>query len=203
MHPLAWAALGVLLLAACGGGSPAAPPIGGPPAAPPELLIIGDSHARRWGEQANAAQLFPGWRVRYAGIGSQTSAQVAARFDAEALAQRADVVVILCGTNDVWYLSGAANVGELRAMAWRARAAGRRVVLFRIPRITDPAPAPSGSSDVRPWNAALDALALELRADVLDGYALSLSAGLMLPDGVHFNADGYARLTAELGRLLD
>jgi lysophospholipase L1-like esterase len=185
-----------LLLSACGGGSPATAPLGQEVASQPSLLIIGDSHAALWGQYgARYTWLFRGWKVRYAGIGGQTSEQIEARLGDE-LAKGCTVVVVIAGTNDVLTVKGAKPDAVAR-MAQRVQQAGCSPILFRIPRITYPTP-PSGTSDVTAWNSGVAVIS----EPMLDGYAVSEQPSTMRDDGVHFNDVGYGQLSAALHSLV-
>ena len=175
-----------LLLTACGGSSP---PVGPNPAPPPTLLIIGDSHAEAWKASA------PGYTVRNAGIGGQTSSQVEARFE-----PNCTNVVLVAGTNDVWLIKGATPTA-IERMATKARQAGCVPVLFLIPRILR-ADDPPGTADVRAWNTEIAAIANRLGLSTIDGYSISLQDGALQADGVHFTAEGYRQLNAKLVSLL-
>jgi len=60
------------------------------------LLIIGASYAGNWGQPE-----LPGYRITNKGVGGEESWQVAARFEADALALKPDVILIWGHINDI------------------------------------------------------------------------------------------------------
>ena len=183
-----------LLLSACGGSSP---PVGPNPAPLPTLLIIGDSHADGW--KAYGAT-FPGYTVRYAGVGGNTTAQVEARLPDE-LKKGCTNVVLVAGTNDIWHIKGASPTG-IQRMALQAKASGCSPILFLVPRISTSA-TPPGTADVMPWNTEVAAIAKTIGLLTVDAYSASLATGALSSDGVHFTSAGYLDITGRLRALLD
>ena len=131
--------------------------------------------------------MFPGWTVRYAGIGGQTSEQIEARLTTE-LVKGCTTVVILAGTNDL-VLNASATPAAVARMAAAAQAKGCSPVLFRIPRIALP-----GMPEVAAWNTGISAFG----RPTLDGYTVSAEPSNMRGDGVHFGDAGYGQLSATL-----
>jgi hypothetical protein len=174
----------LLALSSCGGGSTSSAPVGPTVVPPPTLLIIGDSHVRIWGEQAGAANAFPGWKVRYAGVGGQISAQIHERYSREV---PTDVTVVVAGTNDIAH--GISDTSHMAAMAVERQ----HVILFRIPPYLA---GYEGERDVNAWNAAIDALPNRK----IDGYAVAQELGF--PDAIHFDAKHYKVINARLQTLL-
>jgi lysophospholipase L1-like esterase len=75
----------------------------------------------------------PEWEVVNQGINAQRSDQIAARFEADVIAQKPAVVVIIAGVNDVYQGRPAQHViDQLRGMYQRAHTAGIRVVAGTI-----------------------------------------------------------------------
>lgn len=72
-----------------------------------------------------------------AGIGGQTSAQIAARFDTDVLAYKPDIAAILAGTNDLPDgTNGASTIANLQGMYEKAAKAGILVLATTIPPAT-------------------------------------------------------------------
>jgi lysophospholipase L1-like esterase len=75
----------------------------------------------------------PDWDVVNQGVNAQRSDQIAARFEADVIAQKPAIVVIIAGVNDVYQGRPAQHVkDQLSAMYDRARAAGIRVIAGTI-----------------------------------------------------------------------
>jgi lysophospholipase L1-like esterase len=106
-----------------------------PPAAGEERVVFfGDSITDAWGR--THGKFFPGKPYINRGISGQTTPQMLVRFEADVIALRPTVVVILAGTNDVAENTGpetdSAIEDNIRAMVAIARANHVRVVLSSI-----------------------------------------------------------------------
>jgi lysophospholipase L1-like esterase len=141
----------------------------------------------------------PEWEVVNQGINAQRSDQIAARFDADVIAQKPAVVVIIAGVNDVYQGRPAQHVTEqLSAMYARARAAGIRVVAGTIiPYNTATADQNARMKAINDWIRSqgradpgvvvVDTRAAVAAADNPDKLASS-------PDQLHPDAAGYRRM---------
>lgn len=89
-------------------------------------VFMGDSITERWPGLTD----IPG--MVDAGISSQTSAMMLARFQADVIDRDPDYVVILAGTNDVLTLTDP-NTDNVARMAEMASAHGIRVILCTLP----------------------------------------------------------------------
>lgn len=177
-----------------------------PPRAGEERVVfLGDSITDGW----DLARAFPGRPFVNRGIGGQVTAQMLVRFRQDVVALQPRAVVILGGTNDVQGVlqqeTPETIVANIASMAELARAHGIAVVLCALPPVnnyTDNARTmladrpPEVLADV---NTRLQALAAE-RGYAFADYAAPLrdAKGLLAArytsDGLHPNADGYARM---------
>ncbi len=175
----------VLFLTGCGGHEP--PPVAQSYGA--DVVVIGDSIVAHWIDDYPAQ-----WPTAWvnAGIGGQTTTEIAARFNRDAMALQPRVVVIEGGVNDL-YFTHALDQSHLYAMAEAAASHGACVVLVDIL----PGDVPE---DLRPYNAERRAWAAAygyeyVRAfDAFDDGAGRLRTDLTVGDGFHLNAAGYAVL---------
>lgn len=180
------------------------------------LVFYGDSRAALW-----PAPAVTGWTVINRGIGAQTTAQVALRFDQHLAPLRPDVVVLQAGINDLKTLPLfperrdaiiAACLANLRGLIAQTQELGAVVVVTTIFPVGQPPPerwifwSDDIAQAVAAVNADLRALAGG-RVLVLDAYALLAGAdGLIRPqysaDELHLNAAGYESLNRALAELL-
>lgn len=192
---------------------PAAPP---PDAARPLVVFLGDSRAQDW-----PAPALDGLAFLNRGIGAQTCAQVAGRFDAHIAPLQPDVLVLQVGINDLKTIPlfpdqsqtiAAGSAACIRQLVGQARAVGAAVVLTTVfPVGAPPLERRLFWSDdiaqaVTDVNAQLRALADDSLI-VLDAYnLLADDDGLLRPeysqDELHLNAAGYAVLNEALANLL-
>jgi lysophospholipase L1-like esterase len=171
------------------------------PPVPKKVVFIGASITQYWASYTDFAA--NNWIDR--GIAGQTSVQVAARFESDAIALNPDEVHILVGTNDLtanWVPQ--TTWDAFTSMIAEAKAAGIPVYIGTIP----PWGAGSGATQIDPdyvdRNARVAALNAWLKSQpgvtVIDYYSLLVgSNGLYNPamtaDGIHPNAAGYAVMT--------
>jgi lysophospholipase L1-like esterase len=165
----------------------------------PRIVFMGDSITENW---TLADPQFFEQGVVNRGIGGQTTPQMLARFRADVIALKPQIVHILGGTNDV-----AGNTGPTRAqdfkdnimsMAELARAHGIRVILGSVPPTAafNWRPQLQPVPRIRELNAWLRDYAAQNGFDFIDYYAaLAGPAGELKSelgnDGVHPNRVGY------------
>lgn len=141
----------------------------------------------------------PNWEVINQGVNAQRSDVIAARFEADVIAKKPAVVVIIAGVNDVYQGRPAQHVKEqLAAMYKRAHAAGIRVVAGTIiPYNTATADQNARMKDINDWirsqaRANPAVIVVDTRAAVAapgNGDQLASS-----PDGLHPDAAGYRKM---------
>lgn len=191
-----WKALAILAafgLTACGGGSsnsigmtapaPASDTAPTMPVAREKVVaFMGDSITYLWNDPNWMAETddllsfhLPG--VIDAGISGQTCDQMAARFQADVLDHHPDVVVLNCGTNDVFHLKSLATQADLFAMVQAAQSAGARVIVELCPPDAY-VPGSAGWILHEQWNQGLR------DGEKTYGYQLAdYYTPMMLPDG--------------------
>jgi lysophospholipase L1-like esterase len=188
------------------------------------IILIGDSRVAQW----PTSTLSKRWEVINRGISGETVAQLAGRFESDAISLNPDVIVIETGINDLVaasFMEGSAgravfkNVCKIiRQLASRATAAGSYVLVSTIIP-----PAKPEIWRLLVWNESLRIAVAETnqelrRAPMSDGaslidlsLALDISDDMTLPDAyrldtLHLNREGYERialtLTDQLERIL-
>lgn len=177
----------------------------------PAVIFLGDSITEGW---INADPAFFA-RNHFVdrGISGQSSAQMIARFQADVVSLRPQVVHIMAGTNDIGGATGPITeeefVGNISAMIDMAQMNRITVVLASIPPMSRLLPRPD--FDVRPvvlqLNRRLKALAAERSVAFVDYYApLAEADGAFDPrfanDGVHPTRAGYAVMAPLAERVL-
>ncbi len=141
----------------------------------------------------------PDWEVVNQGVNAQRSDVIAARFDADVVALKPAVVVIIAGVNDVYQGRTAQHVkDQLAAMYKRAHDAGIRVVAGTIiPYNTATDDQNARMHEINDW------IRTQARADpgviVVDTRAAVAAPGkpdmlVSSPDGLHPDAAGYRRM---------
>ena len=144
-------------------------------------------------------QAHPEWEIVNQGINAQRSDVIAARFEADVVAQKPVVVVIIAGVNDVYQGRPAQHVkDQLAAMYRRAHDAGIRVIAGTIvPYNTATADQNARMHDINDWIRA------QSRADpgliYVDTRAAVAAPGdpdklASSPDGLHPDAAGYRKM---------
>jgi lysophospholipase L1-like esterase len=184
------------------------PPVGG-------VVFFGDSRAASWPAPAESDLVFVN-----RGIGAQTTAQIAGRFDAHIAPLKPQVVILQAGVNDLKAIplfpvqkqAIIANCkANLREMIDRSRTLGATVIVTTIfpvgevPLIRRPFWSADVAPAVEDVNAFLRSLAGE-RVIVFDAYAVLQDGGTVRAeyalDELHLNDAGYAALNTELSRVL-
>ncbi len=141
----------------------------------------------------------PQWEVVNQGINAQRSDVIAARFEADVIAQKPAIVVIIAGVNDVYQGRPAQHVkDQLAAMYRQAHDAGIRVIAGTIiPYNTATADQNARMHDINDWIRA------QARADpgviYVDTRAAVAAPGdpdklASSPDGLHPDAAGYRKM---------
>lgn len=200
-----------LLLSACGGSNTQAPAgVSNQPASRGAVVFIGDSITQFWQNgdppdyptaSPTLSQHVPG--VIDAGIKGQTTPQMLARFQADVLSYRPSVVVITGGTNDILYTSNP-NINAISTMAEEASAAGARVIIGTVPPTTHD----NALNAIQQFNSQLKILAADYGYTLADYYSVMLTGAgaqdtsLFLPDTIHPNSAGYAKMWSKVGPLL-
>ena len=177
----------LLGLAACGGGT------GDRATAKPRLVMFGESHARRW--CADNPQTMVRWDWANWGVGGETTDRGLRRLP-EALALRPDLLVLWQGGNDAIQFDGL-NEPSYRAMLRLMASSGVACIALTIPRIY---------RDAREHSASIRVAAAQRRLTAEEGVPLFdveplIDRTMILDDGLHLTADGYALVSARLGWL--
>ena len=146
----------------------------------------------------------PEWDVLNHGINAQRSDQIAARFEADVIAHRPAVVVIVAGVNDVYQGRPAQHViDQLHAMYQRAHAANIRVVAGTIiPYNTATPDQNARMKEINEW-ILRRAPALHPSLVTVDTRAAAAAPGnpdrlASSPDQLHPDPDGYRRMAAAI-----
>lgn len=218
--------LAMIALAGCGAGmdgsssgtpQASAPPqtVAQAPAVNPlsttKIAFMGDSITFYWDSPADTsqAQLLRAHLSDFidAGIGGQTSVQMAARFQTDILDQHPDVIVIDAGTNDVDQ-DQSGNTSALFEMIIAAQASGAQVIVGTLPPNNWSQETELGHQLHAQWNDAIRTGAKSYGYQVAEYYdAMVLAAGsqdssLFKSDHVHPNDAGYAVMWKVLEPLL-
>jgi acyl-CoA thioesterase I len=165
---------------------------------PSTVVMIGDSITYRWFTTAPQT-MQTSLTLLNAGISGQTSEQIAARFEDDAVDSVASTVVILAGTNDM-LKDETASPDYVEQMAMAGRDAGMRVVLCLIPPTLQ---GDSTAARVDAWNAEVRQFAQDNAFPLVDYYTPLAAAGApgstaILADGIHPTAAGYVIMWAAL-----
>lgn len=160
------------------------------------VVLFGDSIAQRWGR--------PLPYTVNRGVGGETTAEMAKRFDRDVLALKPRGVVLVGGANDLQFApatASCADVGDRAAqaigdMARRAADAGLRVTVVGLP----PPDVPGKALKGRCWGQVA-----RINARLRDGAGYefidprpALAAPAYSEDGLHPSPAGYVRLTEAL-----
>jgi PKD repeat protein/lysophospholipase L1-like esterase len=140
--------------------------------------------------------------VNNAGISGQHASQMLERFASDVLGHGYARVVILAGTNDIWFPGVGTDqaVEQIESMAQMARAAGIEPVLCELPPMTSD-PDYFNPLDVA-FNAALADFAITNGYLLVDYYTPMVGHPEYFVDGVHPNAAGYAVMEAALSAVV-
>jgi len=141
--------------------------------------------------------------VNNQGIAGQFAAQMLSRFATDILGHGYTRVVILAGTNDIWWSDPAVDhpIEQIAAMAQMARAAGIEPILCELPpmfllgRLTTP--------PLMALNASITQLASTNGYLLVDYYTPMAGHPEYSLDGVHPNPAGYAVMEAALSSVIE
>jgi lysophospholipase L1-like esterase len=167
------------------------------------LLIIGDSLAAEW-----QAPPPPGWAIARHGWPGQRATTIEPRLPGLIARHRPRAVLIMAGSNDaraaaLWPWGHA--VGEastaIAAMATTAQTAGATVI---VARLTPLGPQPWWRQIIigQRQSAAMAAIEAQLQLPPGTARLAAPTDRALRRDHLHYNAAGYARLAADLARLL-
>jgi lysophospholipase L1-like esterase len=177
----------------------------------PTVVFIGDSITSGWAESwAGQEATFTQNNWLDVGVVGQTSSEIAARFDADAIDLQPKVVHIVAGTNDVypgWQLSETAN--NLEIMVAKAKAHHIAVIIGTIPpwgpgSLPEKAdPSPQRFQRIDQLNQWIAQFAVAQGIQMVDYHSLLQAANgenyipALTVDGVHPSAAGYAVMTPQ------
>jgi lysophospholipase L1-like esterase len=140
----------------------------------------------------------PEWDVVNQGVNAQRSDVIAARFDADVVALKPAVVVVIAGVNDVYQGRPAQHVEEQLAAMYRlARAAGIHVVAGTIIPYNSATPDQNARMHaINAWIRAQADAGLVTLADTRSAVAAPVDPDRLAgsPDGLHPDAAGYRRM---------
>ncbi len=200
------AVAGASTIANCTAGAGAAT---GAAPTPKKVVFIGASVTQYWANYTDFAA--NDWIDK--GISGETSVQVAARFQKDAIALNPDAIHILAGTNDIGPLWVPQTTWDaFTSMIAEAKAAGIPVYIGTIPPWGDGPGARASDPDYAGRNARVATLNAWLQSQpevtVIDYHSLLKgSNGLYNPalttDGLHPNAAGYAVMTPVVVKALE
>jgi lysophospholipase L1-like esterase len=176
------------------------------------VVLMGDSITSLWPEMQTGSEV--AWmKVVNQGVPSETTTQMAARFERDVIRRRARAVVIQGGVNDLLVAPPVVTESNLERMAERAEQMQVRVVLATLTPLGFPndergasarhTEQDEGRKKVRELNAWIKSFAARKRYAVVDYYsALADERGCYQPgltaDGVHPSAAGYERMERAL-----
>ena len=175
-------------------------------------------------KRLNAAGGGP-WEIINAGIGGNTTADGIKRFEADALANKPDIVTLMFGVNDAAMLSFpdfrpipgprvalAEYRKNLAHMIHRARRTGARVMLMTpcpmgnkyFNKHLEPYKSHDKNYVLRSYAQAVREIAAELGVELVDVWTRFLQEGMneLLPDGVHPNPRGHEVIAGMLFRAI-
>jgi lysophospholipase L1-like esterase len=174
------------------------------------VVFLGDSITDGWSKPAYGG-FFPGKPYVNRGISGQTTPQMLVRFRSDVIALRANVVVILAGTNDIAGNTGPTTLGAIEdnfsSIAELANEHGINVVLASVLPVSDYGHASKGEpinqtarrppAQILELNAWIQRYAAENGYTYLDYFRAMVDDDGMLKkelseDGLHPNAQGYA-----------
>lgn len=179
----------------------------------PDVVFMGNSITDAWPKQH--AEFFADNNYTGRGIGGQVTAQMLARFRADAVDLCPKVVVILAGTNDIAQNQGFVAVENIAAniisMAQLAQVNGIKSVICSIlpaaeypwrKEITDvPGKVKAVNAILKEWAATNRVTYVDYfsaMADERDGLPASLAH-----DGIHPTSEGYGRMEDIIKPILD
>ncbi len=153
-----------------------------------------------------AARLGPRVRFANAGVDGDLTVGMQRRLRSDVIDLGPDLVILLGGANDLgWGRSPARVAATIEAIADGVADAGADLVLCAVPPLMG---YPEGTAQRHDLNARLRALAARRGAGFADLFApLARDGGELDPrwssDGLHLNADGYARFADVLEPVIE
>lgn len=159
-------------------------------------MFIGDSLTYNY----NLAVAFPSRSYINAGVPAQSAQEMPARFDRDVVQNHPAVVVILAGTNDVYWLGANLDLSHNAIVTMIETAFSARItpILCSIPPMRGAAA--DRNARVQDWNARLKSYAAGRGVEVADYYSVLVDASGMLRAEYaygdnHLNDAGYAAIT--------
>jgi lysophospholipase L1-like esterase len=153
-------------------------------------------------------QAYPAWDVINQGVNGERSDQIRARFEADVVARKPAVVVIIAGVNDVYQGRPAQHVQEqLGAMYKRAHDSGISVVAGTIIPYNSATPAQNLEMHrINDWiraqaRAQPGVIVVDTRAAVASPRNPDMLSSS--PDGLHPDAAGYRRMASALAPAIE
>jgi lysophospholipase L1-like esterase len=149
----------------------------------------------------------PEWTVLNKGINGQRSDQILSRFERDVVLEKADLVIILAGVNDIFQGRSPASVEKnLRTMYDRAHDAGIRVVATTIlPYDIAGDREVLSMREVNSWIETVSKkgglLFCDTRKSVSDAHDPDLLSST--PDGIHPSVDGYRKMGEALAAVVE
>lgn len=174
--------------------------VAGAPSCQRKVVLMGDSITSEWPK--HDPSFFTDKPYINKGISGETTAQMLARFQADVIALKPRVVVILAGTNDIAQNQGPVSLeetfGNIRRMVEMARAARIGVVLCSVLPVYDYYWKPGLQPDqkIPVLNRMISGYAREYGIPYVDYFSAMIDErnGLkkqFTADGVHPNQEGY------------
>lgn len=168
----------------------------------PKVVFMGNSITDNWARMHK--EFFEENNFAGRGIGGQTSAEMLVRFQADVIALKPKLVLIMAGTNDVAGNNGSITlehvVQNIQSMCELAKAHGIRPLICSVPPCAGFSWAPDvkdAAATIRTLNTLLQDYAKKNKIDYVDYWtALAKPNGAMKDgisdDGCHPTLDGYA-----------
>jgi lysophospholipase L1-like esterase len=166
----------------------------------PQVVFIGDSLTKRW----PLPESFPSARYVNRGVSGQTAWRILMRWPRDVLWPKPHTVVLLVGTNDVYYHSSLAMTEhEIVLMERTAHWRGIRVILCTLP----PTRRPDLNAGIDTLNMWLVKYAWQSGDAIADYHSALVGPDRLLRqdfaiDLIHLTPAGYAAITPVINREL-